>query len=296
MRILGLIVIVVCPLAVNTTAAVRAQTLDHMRRQVREPAASPSSTAPPVDNTDDDDEDKRPQRHRPAYQGEYCDNVDDQDTFESFLGDIFLLGVSSPFLVPRAALKDTGTDGYFPDHPYDGETGSLTYNSKSPGAHDSLVVLQTDFGTDFDALSHGHARATGELVSRFGIDTEIFYRHEDLPIGSDSLWHGDANLTYRFAQNEHLQFRVGAGVNWFNDTSGSEVGFNTTYGADWFPADPWMVSSTLDLGRHGDSSLVHFRNTVGVTHNGWGVFTGHDYFRLGSLTINAWINGIEYRF
>ena len=91
-------------------------------------------------------------------------------------------------------------------------------------------------------------------------------------------------------------FGLAVGVNWLADEFGSDAGFNTTYGVEWFPRDPWVLASTMDWGRIGDSSVLHFRNTVGFTHNGWGVFTGHDYQSVGGVKINAWVNGIEYRF
>jgi hypothetical protein len=101
---------------------------------------------------------------------------------------------------------------------------------------------------------------------------------------------------YRFAQNENWQFRAGLGMNWLADRYGSDQGFNSTYTIDWFPEDPWMYSGSLDLGTLGDATLVHLRNTIGVTREGWGIFTGHDYFRIGHVSTSTWINGIEFRY
>jgi hypothetical protein len=86
--------------------------------------------------------------------------------------------------------------------------------SKAPrGAHDSSIVLQGQYGDDFDGIRHANGRLLMENASRIGIDTEFYYRDEEIPTGHDELWTGDFNVTYRFAQNDHWQFRTGLGVN-----------------------------------------------------------------------------------
>ena len=211
-------------------------------------------------------------------------------------GQVFLAGASLPFLGPRRALDDTGEPGYFPRYPYRKHDGSLLLDSSRRGAHSSLVVVQGDYGLNFDSLTQFHGRVFGDIKGRFGFDGEFFYRREELRPGSDRLWHGDMNLTYRFAQSEHLQFRAGLGVNWLTDDFDTNAGFNTPYGVEWFPAEPWSVTGSLDWGRIGSTSLLHLRNTIGVTKRGWGVFTGYDYLSIGDDRIHSWINGIEYRF
>lgn len=269
-----------------------AQTLNGIRNQVREPTKPARRKAVPAAAS--------PKKKRPAHVGHSyeCDGDDNglEELVGAAVGTVVLAAAVTPFVVPRAALNDDGARGYFPDYPYDADAGSLVYDAAPPGVHDSLIVLQSDYGTDFDSTSHAHGRIFGDFGQRLGFDSEFYYRHEDVPSGNDELWQGDVNLTYRFAQNEHWQFRAGLGVNWMADEFGTDAGFNTTYGFEWFPKDPVVVSSTIDWGRIGDSSIFHFRNTVGVTQNGWGVFTGHDYQSVGGVKINAWVNGIESRF
>ncbi|MDG2360263.1 MAG: hypothetical protein P8M20_11490 [Planctomycetaceae bacterium] len=186
--------------------------------------------------------------------------------------------------------------GYFPEHPYENAEGSLLYDKSSRGAHDSLIVLQGQYGDDYDDIFHANGRVLMEHSSRFGFDTEFFYRNEDVQTGHDELWTGDFNITYRFAQSMKWQFRAGLGANWLVYDDEADEGINFTYGADWFPADPIVVSALLDWGRIGDAGLFHGRTTIGLSHNGWGVFTGYDFFEIGHQEIHSWINGIELRF
>ena len=223
------------------------------------------------------------------------------DDGDSLADDLFgigflaaLVGVSSPFWAPPHLLGDDGEKGFYPDHPYDDAVGGLLHDKSPSGAHDTLVVLQGQYGDDFGGVSHANGRLIVESAWRLGIDTEFNYRHED-GSPSDDLWTGDFNVTWRFAQSEPLQFRTGVGFNWLTDRQDEDYGFNFTYGADLFPGDPWVLSSTIDWGRLGDATLFHNRTTIGVTQNGWGLYTGYDYFNVGGAGLHAWINGIELR-
>lgn len=227
---------------------------------------------------------------------------DDDDELSDALGKLVLIAgtaaVSAPFILPRAILKDEGRTAVYPDYPYDhdGKTAAVCYDETIPGTHHSLIVLQAAYGSNLDDVNQFQGRVFGDLDLRLGFDAETSYFTENVPTGTDEFWRGDANLTWRFAQNERWQFRAGMGVNWVNDRRGTKAGINGTYNIEWFPKDPWVLSSSLDAGSVGSSGLLHTRNTVGLTHNGWGVFTGHDYLKLDSTSLHTWISGIEYRF
>ena len=184
-----------------------AQTLNAVRDQVREPRSQKSSGRSKAP--------KKSQPRKRVVYGGHSLSCDDDDSLESLVGKAVgysvVAAASAPFVVPRAALNDDGERAYFPDYPYDANAGSLIYDEGKPGVHDSLIVLQTDYGADFDSLSHAHGRIFGDLGLRWGFDSEVYYRHENVPSGNDDLWQGDVNLTYRFAQNEYWQFRAGCG-------------------------------------------------------------------------------------
>lgn len=232
----------------------------------------------------------------------FDDDSDDGDSLTAQLAGLAVLGagvgLASPIWAPHLALDDDlGKDAWFPKHPYRETDGALAYDEAIKGTHDSLIVLQGVYGNDLDDMRLFNGRAILEHRSRWGLDTEFFYRHEDLSNGgNDELWHGDLNLTYRFAQSEHWLFRAGAGANWISSRGTDDVGFNLTYGAEWFPLEPLVVTGTIDWGKIASASLFHGRAMIGVTKNGWGVFTGYDYFRVSDTGISSWISGVELRF
>ena len=136
-----------------------------------------------------------------------------------------------------------------------------------------------------------------DTASRLGLDTETNYWHETFSNGgSDQLWTGDANIVFRFAQSEKTQFRAGVGVNWLADSGIGDVGFNFTYGADWFPRKPWTVSTVFDMGTIGTGTLFHNRTTAGVMLGPVEAFAGYDYFQLGSAKFHGPVAGVGIRF
>lgn len=233
--------------------------------------------------------------------GSSFDNDDDSDSLTSQLAGAGLLmglaGIASPFWLPHEMLGDNYyRNGYFPRHPYEHFDGALTHDHDIEGTHDTAVLLQGVIGSDLSDMLVLNGRALVEHRTRFGIDTEFNYRRENLATSHDSLYHGDFNVTYRFAQSEHWLLRAGLGVNWLTTQGDAEAGFNFTYGVDWFPVEPVVVSGVIDWGRVGGAGLFHGRTTVGFTQKGWGAFTGYDYFRISDSGSHTWINGIELRF
>lgn len=263
--------------------------LSELRSDLHSEASRPSAPASP------------PRKSSHHSSSSDCDD-DDADSLTGQLMAMSLLGAgvvaASPFWAPFSALNDDySRDSWFPKHPYRATEGAILYDESVRGSHDWLTVLQGQYGTDFDDLIHFNGRAIVEHSSRFGIDTEFYFRQEDLAGGGhDELWNGDFNVTYRFAQSENWLFRAGLGVNWINDRGETDSGINFTYGAEWFPLKPFVFTGTMDLGRVSGDGLLHVRTTAGITTNGFGFYTGYDYFRVSDNGISAWINGSELRF
>ena len=135
-----------------------------------------------------------------------------------------------------------------------------------------------------------------ETTSRFGIDASFHYLSERLPEGDDHLNLGDCNLIYRFAQSSRAEMRVGIGANWLNDSTRTDLGFNFTYGGDFFPCKPWVLSAAIDGGTLGHAGLFRFRTTAGVIFNRFEGYAGYEYLDIGSTQDNFLIGGVRVWF
>lgn len=258
-------------------------------------------------NSDDDsdDDEREPKRKKKGNRSHYnasCSLDDDCDDnpFESLIGSIFFYSVTSPFWVPRGLTEDrTFASAHFLEFPYaDGIEASMALEpTVKPPVYPWLLRTSVDYGSDFDSLAIARGHFLLDTSTRWGIDGEVNYRREDLKhAGHDDLWTGDANLLFRFAQSPCLQFRTGIGMNWLVDEAQSDLGFNFTYSSDWYPTDPLVFSSEMDWGWIGDAGLFHFRLTAGVQHDRLEVYTGYDYFDLGSTQINTLVGGLRFSY
>jgi len=266
------------------------------------PAASPPPQGPP-----------RPPRNGDGnYDDEYGPNIDGDDW--PFLLTIGAIIAGSPWWGPAVIVGDNyGRIGTFPRFPYDYGDGYLDIGltDRPPrfeeyGQPQSFVdridprplrlrpwagYLQIDYASNFDDLDRVSAHLLISTWRRLEIDTQADYFDEQWPGGGDQLWIGDLNATFRFAQSERVQFHSGLGVNWLEGPE-PEVGFNFTYGAEFFPRKPWVLSTMVDWGTLGDAELFRFRSTAGVTVRGLGFYVGYEYLDIDRLHFNGLTSGI----
>lgn len=296
-------------LTVSVSSVLSQGTLGQMKHETGGnfswPAASPSSNAsgggaPPVAPAPSPSGPEPPRT--PHGQTGYSFGKDEDDGENELFGFAALLALlgtgvaaTAPFWGPRALVHDKDLQpGYFQRYPYRiQQTGYLTNPEKSE-SYDWLSRGRLEYGDNFDDLSHFGGQILMDSASRFGMDSEIYYRREELAAGgTDSLFNGDVNVLFRFTQSPKLQMRTGLGMNWINSDSGSDLGFNFTYSGDWFPIKPLILSSEIDWGLLGDVDLFHGRSTIGVHYHRFELFGGFDYTDIGSTQIGSFISGVR---
>ncbi len=228
---------------------------------------------------------------------------DDEDQSGSFvgelLGEIFgpALGfaVASPWWGPHVALADDlAVRPDYPAAPYfDDIPGRLLITSPAvTPVRGWAGRAGWHYGTDFGDLQWSTARLQMDTAARFGFDAEWTRWVESTGRRNDSLSIGDANLLYRFAQSEQLEFHTGIGVNWLADGSDGEAGINFTYGISAFPARPWTLSAVLDAGTLGDAGYFHGRFGAGAVWRRLEVFTGYEVYRISDVTLDGPFAGV----
>ncbi|HUT13514.1 MAG TPA: hypothetical protein VMY42_23705 [Thermoguttaceae bacterium] len=299
--------------ALGASTACAQGLLGTMREDVRAPSSGSSS-----DGDDDDDD------HRDHSRGYHGHHHDDDSIFGEFFGTLAFYTVTSPWWAPPAAMGDSyDVELFFPrfpyDHtpgymaisnqpvavpedpmkfdPYNPELGPVDFSRPLPGMRTWSARLRGEFATDNNHLERIGGHLLLSTSSRWGLDTEMSFLEESLSGGGrDRLWLGDCNLVFRFAQSEHVQWRTGIGFNWLDDPAATNFGFNFTYGMDWFPARPWVVSSTLDWGTLGRAEQFRFRTTAGVLLRGLESYVGYEYYDLDRTQMNMLIGGVRVWF
>jgi hypothetical protein len=281
--------------------------------------------APAKSSEPEPEEKKEVVEHR-HYHYHYGRGPDDDET--SGLSDLYAAGfmvagiaAASPWWGPHVALgDDLKSGGFFPRFPYDDAPGYMMIGPKDiharPCALDYPPALRNDlfepwpthprrwsgrfraeYADDFNDVNRFGGHLLLSTASRWGIDTQMDFLRESLrePM-DDQLRMGDFNVVLRFAQNEQAQFRTGIGFNWLDDSLGSDFGFNFTYGADFFPRPPWVVSAALDWGTLGHSELFRIRTTAGLVVHGVEVYAGYEYLDIDGATLNNLLAGVRIWF
>jgi hypothetical protein len=157
--------------------------------------------------------------------------------------------------------------------------------------------FRAEYADEFDHLTGVGGQLILETTSRWGFDTKFRCLTEPQPgANDDHLNIGDCNLIYRFAQSPRVAMRMGVGANWLNDSTRTDLGFNFTYGGDFFPRKPWVVSTAIDWGTLGHAGLFRFRTTAGLIINRFESYVGYEYMDIGTTQGNSLIGGVRVWF
>jgi hypothetical protein len=226
----------------------------------------------------------------------WADDDDDEDNpFAEFAAWVIVGVVTSPVTVPIVILDDDyDRAADFPAAPYKGNPeGYLRLTAPTDVSKAWAGRLSIDTGGNFDDLYSLNGRLQLEHQNRWGLDASWSHLNERVAGNRDEMTLGDANLVFRFAQGEAAQFYTGLGFNWLTDGGDFDTGFNFTYGAEWFPAKPLVVSSSIDLGTLGGATLFRSRTTIGAMVDRFEMYTGFDYLNVEGVDIPTGITGLR---
>ena len=215
------------------------------------------------------------------------------------IAPVIWYGLTSPFWVPPQAVQDDGEPHYtFKAYPYQADSPGYMqhelHGQPVRTVYPWTLRLSGEYADEFDAVRRAGVRALFETQSRLGIDASLDYFWEPhVAAGTNDLWLGDANVVFRFAQSDRLSMRAGLGMNYLTGYGSTDFGFNFTYGGDWFPRRPWIVSADLDVGTLGKVGFFRGRATVGVNIRKVEFYTGYEYLDVGTTQIGTVLGGIR---
>jgi hypothetical protein len=204
------------------------------------------------------------------------------------------------FGVPPLLLGDAYNETfYYAPYPYAGNYCGYQFLDRATEFPLKTWALRftLENGNDFDGVNRLAGQFKFEHESRWGILSSWNYYHENLGGGQtdDSLF-SSTNVTFRFAQHQNASMYTGLGLNVLSGRQQTNCGVNFTYGGDWFPMDPVIVSAQIDLGTLGDAWLYHARVSVGAIYHGCEFFVGYDFLRIGSTNVQGPMAGVRFWF
>lgn len=238
--------------------------------------------------------------------GSGSDSIDLGDDFGEVFGPMILYGLAAPFVGPAELLGDDyGSLGYFHLYPYrDHHDGLIWFGNKDHDEKEKTPLVKVWLGrltieesNDFNGMNRVNGQLLIDTSCRLGFQGDWNWLSERVAVGKhDALFLGDGNLVFRFGQCEWAQFRSGLGFRVMTDDVRSDWGFNFTYGADFFPCKPWIISAQFDAGTLGNAAVIHGRVTGGAVYNRFEIFGGYDFLRIGSVNLQGPVLGLRLWF
>lgn len=235
---------------------------------------------------------------------------DDDSGGCNFWGNITTAMFIAPFALPIALLEDKYEQPLpFTPYPYVNDyhgyqimppEWAKTYYSVDTSdipRKSWAVRLSIENGNDFEGMNRVGGELKVEHESRWGIFTSWNWFRETLGNNQyDQTFIGDTNITFRFAQNEMASMYAGLGFRMLTDRLQQNYGVNVTYGGDFFPVRPIIVSFQIDGGNLGYAGVLHARGSIGAIWHGVEVFAGYDYLTIGSVNLQGPMAGMRFWF
>jgi len=276
-------------------------------QQIRDDANTPSTSPPSNNSTDSSHASNQNNQNNQS-------DVPDCVTDDLSTAALLMVGVvvAAPYFGPYLILQDDYQQrAKFLPYPYSHDyPGYLWRSSCWPDEQDDSadfghpphvqpwsLRFGVEDGNDFDGLNRVGLRFTLDTMWRLGFQTNWNYLSDHFGAGlNDQTWLGDSALTFRFAQNEWINFYTGLGARVLTDPHTTNWGFNYVYGFDSFPKKPWIISGLFDTGNVGSAWIWHGRGTIGASFKHCEIFTGYDFMRVGSVNVQGPLVGLRLWF
>ncbi len=108
---------------------------------------------------------------------------------------------------------------------------------------------------------------------------------------TDTLTLGTLAVNYLFALAPGVQVRSGAGLRWLPDGDQTHLGALFSYGADFYPGSPLVLSVAGDVGAMNDTVNGTLRGTVGAVFDQIEVYGGYEALWVEDIDLGLWVFG-----
>lgn len=155
-----------------------------------------------------------------------------------------------------------------------------------PPLQDESVQVRVEGGYVFDGVARAAVEARAMLPYRFEVDAG-FVGLAEPQTSADVALVGmfSAHVGWRFAQDEHWQFRTLLGARTWTDLYGTAGGFDFRYGFEVFPIWPLVISFDFTIGNLNTALTLGGRVTVGFMLDLLELYVGYD--ELGIIPTDA---------
>lgn len=210
--------------------------------------------------------------------------TDDDDTSPEHSGTTMDINFAEPMVYPRFPYQD-GQPGYLrpmrtlAQRAADDDTRRIGGSVQAEGAYLGESLYRTGFSLDVNWL-------------RWGLKSDLSLFLEG-PL-KDALYLGSTNALVTLIMRPRLRFRAGGGAQYMIDARipgrghrEYAAGPNLSTSIDAFPFWPIILSGRFDYGKIYKAQSLLARGTLGLALQGFELYGGYEYRRIGRVALHG---------
>lgn len=109
----------------------------------------------------------------------------------------------------------------------------------------------------------------------------------------ETAWLGDVGASLASPTADGVHFHYGGGVLYWNNGGQAATGGYGSYGIDFFPTSPVIISTVAKVGGLGGEWYFDLRGTAGVSLGQIEAYVGYSHLRVGGVSLGGPLMGIR---
>lgn len=174
-------------------------------------------------------------------------------------------------------------------HPYSkgGSPRSFRLDATAEGAYAFNDTARTNAGLRIFSGALELSAAANLFVAPYGRGASVF------GATVETAWLGDVGGSLASPTADGVHFHYGGGVLYWNNEGQAATGGYGSYGIDFFPMDPIVISTVAKVGGLGGQWYFDVRGTAGVSLGQIEAYVGYSYLSVAGASLGGPLMGIR---
>jgi hypothetical protein len=180
-------------------------------------------------------------------------------------------------------------DYAYSPYPYAQEGSSRTWrlDATAEGAYAFNDTARTNVGVRIFSGALELSASANLFVAPYGTGATVFGTRVE------TAWLGDVGGSLASPTADGVHFHYGGGALYWNNEGQGATGGYGSYGIDFFPLDPIIISTVAKVGGLGGQWYFDIRGTAGVSLGQIEAYVGYSHLRVGGVSLGGPLMGIR---
>jgi hypothetical protein len=181
-------------------------------------------------------------------------------------------------------------DYAYSPYPYSEPGGSprtWRLDATAEGAYAFNDTARTQVGLRIFSGALELSASANLFLARYGTGATVF------GTAVETAWLGDVGGSLASPTADGVHFHYGGGVLYWNNSGQAATGGYGSYGIDFFPTNPVIISTVAKVGGLGGEWYFDLRGTAGVSLGQIEAYVGYSYQRVAGVSLGGPLMGIR---